>query len=37
MLPAIPEDLVNQIESRLEPVVFNPAFFHTSLGLALRF
>ena len=36
-LPAIPEDLVRQIESRLEPVVFNPAFFHASLGLALRF
>jgi hypothetical protein len=37
VLPAIPEDLVRQIESRLEPVVFNPAFFHASLGLALRF
>jgi len=36
-LPAIPEDLLRQIESRLEPVVFNPAFFHTSLGLSLRF
>jgi hypothetical protein len=37
VLPAIPEDLVRQIESRLEPVVFNPAFFHASLGLAFRF
>jgi len=36
-LPAIPENLVRQIESRLEPVVFNPAFFHASLGLAVRF
>jgi hypothetical protein len=36
-LPAIQEDLVRQVESRLEPVVFNPAFFHASLGLALRF
>jgi hypothetical protein len=37
VLATIPEDLVRQIESRLEPVVFNPAFFHASLGLALRF
>jgi hypothetical protein len=37
VLPAIPENLVRQIESRLEPVVFNPAFFHASVGLALRF
>jgi len=37
VLPAIPEDLVRQIESRLEPVVFNPAFFHASLGVAVRF
>jgi len=37
VLPAIPADLVRQIESRLEPVVFNPAFFHGSLGVALRF
>jgi hypothetical protein len=36
-LPAIQENLVRQIESRLEPVVFNPTFFHASLGLALRF
>lgn len=36
-LPAIEEDLVGQVESRLEPVVFNPTFFHTSIGLALRF
>jgi hypothetical protein len=36
-LPAIPESLVGQVESRLEPVVFNPTFFHTSLGLALGF
>jgi hypothetical protein len=36
-LPAIPEDLVRQIESRLEPVVFNPEFFHASLGVAVRF
>jgi hypothetical protein len=36
-LPAIQESLVRQIESRLEPVVFNPTFFHASLGLALRF
>jgi hypothetical protein len=37
VLPAIPDDLVRQIVSRLEPVVFNPAFFHASIGLALRF
>jgi hypothetical protein len=37
VLPAIPEELVRQIESRLEPVVFNPAFFHASLGVAVRF
>jgi hypothetical protein len=36
-LPAIPEGLLRQIESRLEPVVFNPEFFHASLGVALRF
>jgi hypothetical protein len=35
--PALEESLVRQIESRLEPVVFNPAFFHASLGLGLRF
>ncbi|HEV7502865.1 MAG TPA: hypothetical protein VGQ33_22760, partial [Vicinamibacteria bacterium] len=37
VLPAISEDVVRQIVSRLEPVVFNPAFFHASVGLALRF
>jgi hypothetical protein len=37
VLPAIQEDLVRQVESRLEPVVFNPTFFHASLGLAFRF
>ena len=37
VLPAIPEELVRQIVSRLDPVVFNPAFFHASVGLALRF
>jgi hypothetical protein len=36
-LPPIPESLVRQLESKLEPVVFNPTFFHTSLGLALAF
>jgi len=36
-LPAIQENLVRQVESRLQPVVFNPTFFHTSLGLALGF
>jgi len=36
-LPAVQESLVRQVESRLEPVVFNPTFFHTSLGLALGF
>ena len=36
-LPAIEEDLVRQVESRLEPVVFNPTFFHASAGVALRF
>ena len=36
-LSAIPESLLRQLESRLEPVVFNPTFFHTSLGLAVRF
>ena len=37
VLPAVSEDVVRQIVSRLEPVVFNPAFFHASVGLALRF
>lgn len=37
VLPVISEDVVRQIVSRLEPVVFNPAFFHASVGLALRF
>jgi len=36
-LPEIQESLVRQIESRLEPVVFNPTFFHASVGLGLRF
>ena len=36
-LSAVEEDLVGQITSRLPPVVFNPAFFHASIGLALRF
>lgn len=36
-LPAIQENLVRQVESRLEPVVFNPTFFHASVGIALRF
>lgn len=36
-LPAIPESLLRQLESKLEPVVFSPTFFHTSLGLAFRF
>ena len=36
-LPAIQENLVRQVEARLQPVVFNPTFFHTSLGLALGF
>lgn len=37
VLPAVQESLVRQVESRLEPVVFNPTFFHASLGLALGF
>lgn len=37
VLPAVQENLVRQVLSRLEPVVFNPEFFHASLGLALRF
>ena len=36
-LPALQENLVRQVEERLEPVVFNPTFFHVSVGLALRF
>jgi hypothetical protein len=36
-LPAIQESLVRQVESKLEPVVFNPTFFHASVGMALRF
>lgn len=36
-LPALQENLVRQIESRLDAVVFNPTFFHASLGVALRF
>jgi hypothetical protein len=36
-LPAIQESLVRQVEAKLEPVVFNPTFFHASLGLALDF
>jgi len=37
VLPAIQEVIVRQIEARLEPVVFNPTFFHASLGLSVRF
>lgn len=37
VLPAIQESLVRQVEAKLEPVVFNPTFFHTSLGLSVRF
>ena len=37
VLPAVQESLVRQVESRLQPVVFNPTFFHTSLGLAIGF
>jgi hypothetical protein len=37
VLPAIEESLVRQVEARLEPVVFNPTFFHGSLGLSVRF
>ena len=37
VLPAIEESIVRQVEARLEPVVFNPAFFHSSLGLSVRF
>jgi hypothetical protein len=37
VLPAIEESIVRQVEARLEPVVFNPRFFHTSLGLSVRF
>jgi hypothetical protein len=36
-LSAIQQDLVRQIQARLPPVAFNPAFFHGSAGLALRF
>ncbi len=36
-LPALQESLVRQVEEHLQPVVFNPTFFHASLGLALRF
>ncbi|HUG52894.1 MAG TPA: hypothetical protein VMR21_04815 [Vicinamibacteria bacterium] len=36
-LPAFQESLLRQVEERLEPVVFNPTFFHASLGIALRF
>jgi hypothetical protein len=37
VLPAIQENIVRQVEAKLEPVVFNPTFFHTSLGLSIRF
>ena len=37
VLPAIQENIVRQVEAKLEPVVFNPTFFHTSLGLSVRF
>ena len=37
VLPAIQESIVRQVEANLEPVVFNPTFFHTSLGLSVRF
>jgi hypothetical protein len=37
VLPAIQENIVRQVAAKLEPIVFNPAFFHTSLGLSVRF
>jgi hypothetical protein len=37
VLPPVQESLVRQVEAKLQPVVFNPTFFHASLGLALRF
>jgi hypothetical protein len=37
VLPAIQENIVRQVEAKLEPVVFNPTFFHSSLGLSVRF
>jgi hypothetical protein len=37
VLPALEENIVRQVEANLEPVAFNPTFFHTSLGLAVRF
>jgi hypothetical protein len=37
VLPAIEDSIVRQVEARLEPVVFNPTFFHSSLGLSVRF
>jgi hypothetical protein len=36
-LSAVQEALAREIESRLEPIVFNPAFFHASLGFAVAF
>lgn len=36
-LPGLQEEIVRQIESRLEPVRFNPTFFHAAAGLALSF
>lgn len=36
-LPRLQEEIARQVESRLEPVRFNPTFFHAGVGLALRF
>jgi hypothetical protein len=37
LLPGLQEALVQRIEQGLEPVRFNPTFFHAAAGLALSF
>jgi opacity protein-like surface antigen len=36
-LPALEQEIVRQVQSRLEPVTFNPTFFHAAGGLAVSF
>ena len=33
----LPDELVQSIEAQLEPVVFNPAYFHLIGGIAFTF
>jgi hypothetical protein len=36
-LPALQQEIVRQVQSRLEPVSFNPTFFHAAAGMVLAF